>query len=110
MLGRTKVPCKKYVYTDEQLRYMIAPPVAGLGILTVKEPGPINDLAARLRNLPPKPASELYGIPKTKRVPILGSIGDSPRERAQIAASRERQKQNNQKAGSSAVGDPLALF
>lgn len=95
MFGKKKQTSKsQQVYTDEQLRYMIAPSVADSVARAYAHPGNGHDLSSKVRTVIPKSVSTT-DLPTSSpdHVPVLGSIGNSARSRAQITAYREKIKE-----------------
>ena len=91
MFSKRKATAKdKQVYTDEQLRHMIAPPVVDPIARSVGGPNPSQYLLKRFREAGTK-SERLRGVepPDPQSVPLIGSIGGSARSNAQLRAYRE---------------------
>ncbi len=95
MFGKRKSSkAGKQVYTDEQLRHMIAPPVLEPDARSFVGPTPSTNLARSfVKTSPFIPLSENVRPTSPRSVPVIGAIGDSARSRAQIKAYREKARE-----------------
>ncbi len=91
MFDKRKATAKvKQVYTNEQLRYMIAPSVVDPIARSVGGPNPSQYLLQRLREAGTQSECLRSAEPPDPRsVPLIGTIGGSARSNAQLRAYRE---------------------
>ncbi len=83
----------KQTYTDEQLRYMIAPPITTV-IDESRVTGPkANASGIKGSLLKSDDPSRKTSEPGDVVIPVWGSIGNSARSRAQMKAAREKPKE-----------------